>query len=109
MRKNHKCSMRRRRPSLQLTMTSVQYSLTTCPSVTVVPLTSMIQNSAVNAGLADTSQRSATLRSPSVAEVAGHLINGRSETNNTHTHTHTHTHSLTHSLAVAMPRPTGTL
>jgi len=61
-------------------MTSVQYSLTTCPSVTVVPFTSMIQNSAVSGGRADTSHRRATLRAPSATDVTGHLISGRSAT-----------------------------
>lgn len=60
-------------------MTTVQYSLMTWPSLTVVPLTSMIQNKAVSDGCADTSQRSATLRSPSEANVGGHVITGRSD------------------------------
>ena len=60
------------------TMTRVQYSLTTCPSLTVVPFSSMIQCSRTTWGLAFTSHRTNTLRSPRAAQLSAHVITAES-------------------------------
>jgi len=62
-------------------MTRVQYSLTTCPSLTVVPLSSIIQCRRETCGLALTSQRTNTLRSARAAQLSVHVIAAESVTN----------------------------
>lgn len=60
-------------------MLRVQYSLMTSPSATVVPLTSISQNSDVTSGRALTWQRTKTFLSPSAAEVVSQVIMGASD------------------------------